>query len=60
MMGGKAIVQPLTSSTTTNTTNMGGITLNIYGAAGQNVRELADIIMDEMQAATDRKAAVFG
>ena len=39
---------------------MGGITLNIYGAAGQNVRELADIIMDEMQAATDRKAAVFG
>lgn len=60
MMGGKAIVQPLTSSTTTNTTNMGGITLYIYGAAGQNVRELADIIMDEMQAATDRKAAVFG
>ena len=60
MMGGKAIVQPLTSSTTTNTTNMGGITLNIYGAAGQNVRELADIIMDEMQAATDRKAAVLG
>lgn len=60
MMGGKAVVQPLSGSTTTNTTNMGGITLNIYGAAGQNVRELADIIMDEMQAATERKAAVFG
>lgn len=55
MMGGRAVVQPLTGSTTTNNTNMGGITLNIYGAAGQNVRELADIIMDELQAATDRK-----
>ena len=61
MMGGRAVVQPLTSSTTNNTnTNLGGVTINVYGAAGQNVRELADIIMDEMQAATDRKAAVFG
>lgn len=59
MQGGRAIVQPLTNSTTTNTTNMGGITLNIYGAAGQNVQELAEIIMDEMQAATERKGAVF-
>lgn len=60
MMGGRAVVQPLTNSSTTNNTNMGGVTINVYGAAGQNVRELADIIMDEMQAATDRKAAVFG
>ena len=60
MMGGRAVVQPLTNSNTTNNTNMGGVTINVYGAAGQNVRELADIIMDEMQAATDRKAAVFG
>lgn len=62
MMGGRAIVQPLTNSNTTNNTNtnLGGVTINVYGAAGQNVRELADIIMDEMQAATDRKAAVFG
>lgn len=60
MMGGRAVVQPLTNSTTNNNTNMGGVTINVYGAAGQNVRELADIIMDEMQAATDRKAAVFG
>ena len=61
MMGGRAVVQPLTSSTTNNTnTNLGGVTINVYGAAGQNVRELADIIMDEMQAAKDRKAAVFG
>ena len=60
MMGGRAVVQPLTNNSTTNNTNMGGVTINVYGAAGQNVRELADIIMDEMQAATDRKAAVFG
>ena len=61
MMGGRAVVQPLTSSTTNNTnTNLGGVTINVYGAPGQNVRELAEIVMDEMQAATDRKAAVFG
>ena len=57
--GGRAIVQPLSGNTTTNNTNVGGVTLNIYGAPGQNVRELADIIMDEMQAVTDRKLAVW-
>lgn len=61
MQGGRAVVTPLTNNTTNNSnTNVGGVTINVYGAAGQNVRELADIIMDEMQAATERKAAVFG
>ena len=58
MQGSKAVVQPLTS-TYTSSTNMGGVTLNIYGSAGQDVRELADIIMDEMQSAAERKGAVF-
>ena len=32
---------------------------NIYGAEGQDVRELADIVMERMQAAVSRKDAVF-
>ena len=59
MMGTKAVVQPLTASTTTNT-NLGGVNIVVYGAPGQDVRELADIIMDEMQSATMRKGAVWG
>ena len=59
MMGNRAMVQPLTSSTT-NQTNLGGVNITVYGAPGQDVRALADIIMDEMQSATERKAAVFG
>lgn len=59
MMGSRAMVQPLTSSTT-NETNLGGVNITVYGAPGQDVRALVDIIMDEMQNATERKAAVFG
>lgn len=59
MMGNRAMVQPLTSNTT-NQTDLGGVNITIYGAPGQDVRALADIIMDEMQNATERKAAVFG
>ena len=59
MMGSRAMVQPLTSSTT-NQTNLGGVNITVYGAPGQDVRALADIIMDEMQNATERKAAIFG
>lgn len=59
MMGSRAMVQPLTSSTT-NQTNLGGVNITVYGAPGQDVRALADIIMDEMQNETERKAAVFG
>lgn len=58
MQGGHATVQPLTNNTTTNT-SYGGVVMNIYGAAGQDIHQLADIIMDEMQAATERKGAVF-
>lgn len=59
MMGNRAMVQPLTNNTT-NQTDLGGVNITIYGAPGQDVRALADIIMDEMQNATERKAAVFG
>lgn len=58
MMGNRAVVQPLTNQTS-NTTNLGGVSVYVYGAPGQDVRELAMIVMDEMQAATSRKAAVW-
>ena len=57
MMGDRAVVQPLTNNTTNQ--NYGGVTVNVYGAAGQNVQELAEIIMDEIASATSRQEAVF-
>lgn len=57
MTGRGAMVQPLTNNTTNR--NYGGVTLNIYGAAGQSVEELADIIMDEIANATARQEAAF-
>ena len=58
MSNGRAVVQPLTNNTTTNQ-NYGGVTLNIYGAAGQNIQELAEIIMDEIGDATRRQEAAL-
>lgn len=58
MMGNRAIVQPLTNQTT-NTNNLGGLTVNVYGAPGQDVRELADLVADKIQAAVQRQEAVY-
>jgi len=41
------------------TTNVGGITMNIYGAEGQNVNELADIIESRLNNSITRREAVF-
>lgn len=46
MMGGRAVVQPLSSTTNHN---LGGVNITVYGAPGQDVRELAQAVMDEMQ-----------
>ena len=58
MMGNRAIVQPLTNQTT-NTNNLGGLTINVYGAPGQDVSELADLVADKIQAAVQRQEAVY-
>lgn len=42
-----------------NTTNYGGVNINVYGAAGQDVNQLADIVMLKMQSAVNRREAVF-
>ena len=57
MANGRAVVQPLTNNTTNQ--NYGGVTLNIYGAPGQNVEELANLIMDEIGNATRRQEAAW-
>ena len=57
MNNGRAVVQPLTNNNTTK--NFGGVTLNIYGAAGQNIQELAELIMDEIGDATRRQEAAL-
>lgn len=58
MAGNRAIVQPLTNQTTNNT-SLGGITMNIYGAPGQDVRELASIIENEIADRIERREAAF-
>ena len=58
MAGNRAIVQPLTNQTTNNT-SLGGITMNIYGAPGQDVRELANIIENELADRIERREAAF-
>ena len=41
------------------TNNLGGVSINVYGSAGQDVNQLADIIMARMQNAVNRREAVF-
>lgn len=59
LAGGKAVVQPLTGQTTTNTTNLGGVTFYVYGAPGQDVAELTDLVMDRMETVYKIKGAVW-
>ena len=42
-----------------STYNGGAVTINVYGAEGQNVNELAQIIAVKLQDITTRKGAVF-
>lgn len=53
-------VQPLTNSSTHNTTNLGGITIQVFGSAGQDVNALADAVMERLQTAVQQETAVFG
>lgn len=47
------------SGSTGAVTNMGGININVYGRDGQNARDIAEAVMAEMQAAVERRGAVF-
>lgn len=58
MQGNQAIVQPLTNQTST-TTHLGGISMVVYGAPGQSVDELAEVISEKINDAVLRREAVF-
>lgn len=55
--GNKAVVQPLTNQTRNN--YLGGITMNVYGAAGQDVNELADLVADRIIDVVHQEGAAF-
>lgn len=58
--GGRTMVQPLTNYTTNNhTSNLGGLTVNVYGAPGQDVNDLADRVAERIEDMAARKGAVF-
>lgn len=52
-----AIVQPLTNNTTNN--SVGGITVNVYGAPGQDVNDLAQAVADKIEAQVQQRGAVW-
>lgn len=58
MMGNKAMVQPLTNQTS-KVANFGGTTINVYGAPGQDVRELAGLVADAIENEVQRRQGVF-
>lgn len=55
--GNKAVVQPLTNQTRNN--YLGGVTMNVYGAPGQDVNELADLVADRVVEIVHQEGAVF-
>ena len=56
MNGGVATVTPINNTTTTN---LGGINLSVYGAPGQDINALADVVMNRIQTAVNSKGAVW-
>lgn len=49
VLGDRTVVQPLTNNHYSNVRNLGGAVVNVYGAPGQDVRELAWEISEELQ-----------
>ncbi len=58
--GGQAVVRPLTQNTTNHTAHLGGVNITVYGAPGQDVQELAQILMEEFQHEYEREEAALG
>ena len=57
MNGLSSSMVPNTAGGTTN--NMGGVTMNIYGAQGQDINELAQLIEDRLVRLESRRMAAF-
>lgn len=44
---------------TTNTMNLGGVSVNVYAQEGQDANAIANMVMKKMQSAVDARKAVF-
>lgn len=61
VLGDRTVVQPLSQTTNYHRANQwGGVNVYVYGAPGQDVRALADILLEEMQDRVDRAEAAIG
>lgn len=58
LSGNQAVVQPLTSQT--RNTTFGDTIIHVYGAPGQDVRELAQLVSEEISADVERRETAFG
>lgn len=56
----RTVVQPLTNNYHNTTRNLGGVTMNVYGAPGQDIRELAEALAEEMQYLYESEEAAIG
>lgn len=55
----KNMVGITTPSASVRTMNLGGVSIVVNGSEGQDVNQLADIVMQRMQSAVNRREAVF-
>lgn len=59
-MGGSLSSGSFGSTTNNKTLNLGGITITVNAAANQSPQQIAEAVMEAIQAEVDRKGAVFG
>ena len=59
ILGTQAAYMPMNTTNTSNTYNNGGNTINVYGAPGQDVRELAETVADLINGDVQSGGAVW-
>ena len=59
ILGTQAAYMPMNTTNTSNTYNNGGNTINVYGALGQDVRELAETVADLINGDVQSGGAVW-
>lgn len=57
VLGDRTVVQPLTTNNTYRSTALGGVNVNVYGAPGQDARELAEMVSEEIQRMVESEEA---
>lgn len=57
VLGDRTVVTPMTNHYYNHTRSMGNVNVNVYGAPGQDVRELAELVSEELQHMVDQEEA---